>query len=472
MPEQVRITVSPPTHGEPLRRSQQRRVTHEESNGVWQHFLKDVTRTAVGVVAAEVWLICTTDDTTLLHRRGFYLEPAFDEGPEGGNLDVALNTFSSQPPATQPMIGLVGELWVELQEAGANQGSFRWSLLEPMAANEDAPQCARKLAASTAFGLVGAALLQVPGSSADGIMLLFSRSTDFKVGPSRSHLEANAAFLKAQALVGSAIAAGESARATLISQKRARHSAFSKMRALHQSGMLGMLLRRERMRLEQEGGMINTKPEPAACPTLVLATRQLISWLPRYLRKWRGVQRAPKLFSPYSRVAWETAAWTWFGVATTMLGLSGLNELVAHYSDGKYRLMLGSFGALVTLLFGAPSSPLAQPRNTIFGGLLCASVSVLFYYLSGTAFAAFLPKWLAVALAPATAIALSQRFGVLHPPAGAAALIFVSSGATITDLGWMYLVLPLLAGNVFCVLMATAINNLSQSRQYPLFLFW
>ena len=48
-----------------------------------------------------------------------------------------------------------------------------------------------------------------------------------------------------------------------------------------------------------------------------------------------------------------------------------------------------------------------------------------------------MPKWLAASLAPATAIALSQRVNVLHPPAGAAALIFVTAGPKITELGWM-----------------------------------
>lgn len=133
------------------------------------------------------------------------------------------------------------------------------------------------------------------------------------------------------------------------------------------------------------------------------------------------------------------------------------------------------------------------------GGLLSGSVSVLFYYLSGPAFLdvlpraapdaqttvrsllsapltatalgvlQVLPKWIALALAPATAIALSQRAGVLHPPAGAAALIFISGGPAITDLGWMYLLLPLTAGNLLCCSMAALINNLSSNRQYPLF---
>ena len=68
-----------------------------------------------------------------------------------------------------------------------------------------------------------------------------------------------------------------------------------------------------------------------------------------------------------SGAAWVAAAWTWFGVASTLLCLSALSDLVKGLSDGQYQLMLGSFGALVTLLYGAPSSPLAQPRNALLG---------------------------------------------------------------------------------------------------------
>ena len=73
------------------------------------------------------------------------------------------------------------------------------------------------------------------------------------------------------------------------------------------------------------------------------------------------------------------------------------------------------------------------------------------------------------AFAPAAAISISQRVNLLHPPAGAVALIFISGNAKIVDLGWMYLILPLLAGNCVCVLVASVFNNAIPGRQYPVF---
>ena len=116
------------------------------------------------------------------------------------------------------------------------------------------------------------------------------------------------------------------------------------------------------------------------------------------------------------------------------------------------------------LLYGAPNSPLVQPRNVILGSSLAAAIAV---GVQASVAAGALPRYVAVPLAPALALAVTQRVGLLHPPAGAAALIFVIGEERITSLGLLYLVLPLLVGNLLCVLVAMTINNASHVRQYP-----
>jgi len=188
-----------------------------------------------------------------------------------------------------------------------------------------------------------------------------------------------------------------------------------------------------------------------------------------YALKFGGTPGArPPTVSLHSRVQWELAAWSWFGVALTLLLLSGLNQLTLRLSEERYFLMLGSFGALLALLYGAPNSPLAQPRNAVLGCTVAAGVAVVLNYFSAPEHLSWVPQWVMIAIAPATAIAANQRLGVLHPPAGAAALIFVASPRA-TDLGWMYLVLPLLVGNVVCCAVAMCVNNVSRNRRYPLF---
>ena len=172
---------------------------------------------------------------------------------------------------------------------------------------------------------------------------------------------------------------------------------------------------------------------------------------------------------------WPQVALTWGGASATLLLLSWTNEQLKLASKGSLPFLVGSFGALATLQFGAHNSPLVQPRNVIGGTTVAAAVAICFGYLAGIGTPgengenALMPLWVAVALAPATAIAAMARLGLTHPPAGAVALIFISGPPAITHLGWLFLVCPVLIGNLLCCAMAAAINNLSAKRQYPLY---
>lgn len=83
-------------------------------------------------------------------------------------------------------------------------------------------------------------------------------------------------------------------------------------------------------------------------------------------------------------------------------------------------LLIAPLGATAVLLFGQPSSPLAQPVN-IFGGYLLATiVGVLAALL-------FPGAWTVAALAVGAAIAGMLALRVTHPPAGAVPLVALAS---------------------------------------------
>lgn len=78
-------------------------------------------------------------------------------------------------------------------------------------------------------------------------------------------------------------------------------------------------------------------------------------------------------------------------------------------------------GATAVLVYGVIDSPLAQPRNVLFGHFIGALVGVCIAKLFG-----LLPTeeryeelaWLAASLACATSIVLMQMTKTVHPPAG------------------------------------------------------
>ncbi len=123
--------------------------------------------------------------------------------------------------------------------------------------------------------------------------------------------------------------------------------------------------------------------------------------------------------------------------------------------------LIGSFGASSVLVFGAIQSPLAQPRNLIGGHVISAMVGVLAYR--------FLPDiiWITAPVSVAASIVLMQVTKTLHPPGGATALIAVIGSPKIHELGYWYVISPVLVGAVILLTTALIFNNMTPSRRYP-----
>jgi CBS domain-containing membrane protein len=123
--------------------------------------------------------------------------------------------------------------------------------------------------------------------------------------------------------------------------------------------------------------------------------------------------------------------------------------------------LIGSFGASSVLIYGAIQSPLAQPRNLIGGHVLSAIVGVTVYKIVPDII------WLSAPLAVAFSIIVMQYTKTLHPPGGATALIAVSSTGKIPELGYWYVISPVLSGCIILLIVALFFNNLTSNRSYP-----
>lgn len=123
--------------------------------------------------------------------------------------------------------------------------------------------------------------------------------------------------------------------------------------------------------------------------------------------------------------------------------------------------LIGSFGASCVLVYGVIQSPLAQPRNLVGGHLVSAFIGVTVHKL--------LPDliWVAAPLAVSLSIVLMQITKTLHPPGGATALIAVTGSAEIKNLGYLYVISPVLSGALILLIIALIFNNLTSKRSYP-----
>jgi CBS-domain-containing membrane protein len=174
----------------------------------------------------------------------------------------------------------------------------------------------------------------------------------------------------------------------------------------------------------------------------------------RYLQKMRGTTRG----SP-PRVSNAEVLWSWIGAFLGIGAVAVTSRFVLAGVD--HGLMIGSLGASAVLVFGAPRSPLAQPRNLVGGHVLSALVGVLCYQWVGGSVG------FAAALAVASAIALMHLTRTLHPPGGATALIAVIGSKQIHDLGLLYVVAPAGLGALILLIVGMLVNNLVPSRHYP-----
>lgn len=123
--------------------------------------------------------------------------------------------------------------------------------------------------------------------------------------------------------------------------------------------------------------------------------------------------------------------------------------------------LIGSFGASCVLIYGAIQSPLAQPRNLIGGHTISAIIGVTIYKIMPDII------WLSAPLAVASSIVLMQVTKTLHPPGGATALIAIIGTEKIKELGYFYVLSPVLSGTLILFTLALIFNNITPRRQYP-----
>lgn len=75
--------------------------------------------------------------------------------------------------------------------------------------------------------------------------------------------------------------------------------------------------------------------------------------------------------------------------------------------------------------------------------------------------------WITAPLAVSLSIVLMQITKTLHPPGGATALIAVTGSTELKDLGYWYVVSPVLIGSMILLIVALFFNNITSNRQYP-----
>lgn len=132
--------------------------------------------------------------------------------------------------------------------------------------------------------------------------------------------------------------------------------------------------------------------------------------------------------------------------------------LLGQYSGVPW--LMAPFGATCVILFAAPTSPLAQPRNVIGGHFIAASVGLAALYALGN-------SYIVMSFAVGVTIIAMQFLRAVHPPAGANPIVIMLAGKSVVGLTFLFT--PVFVGSVLLVLIASFVNNYGVKNGWPIY---
>jgi len=151
-------------------------------------------------------------------------------------------------------------------------------------------------------------------------------------------------------------------------------------------------------------------------------------------------------------------------LASTLGGFVGIfliSWVSFYFTDAAgAALIVPSMGASAVLVFAVPHGKLSQPWALLGGQTLSAFVGVACYQLVPDLFTA-------AGLAVGLAIGSMHVLRCIHPPGGATALVAVVGTAQIHELGFAYVLTPVLLNTLVILITAVMFNNFFPWRRYP-----
>ncbi len=122
-------------------------------------------------------------------------------------------------------------------------------------------------------------------------------------------------------------------------------------------------------------------------------------------------------------------------------------------------MILASTGASAMLIFGLPNSPASQPWNLVGGNIVSAFVGVSCGLVVSN-------DILATSLAIPLAMVSMYKLRCMHPPGGATAVTAIVGGASVQNLGYAFLLIPVFFNSIIILSLALAAGTLREKNPY------
>ena len=148
------------------------------------------------------------------------------------------------------------------------------------------------------------------------------------------------------------------------------------------------------------------------------------------------------------------------GVTIGILAYITFQSILAGTNYGLW--LAASFGSSVVVVFGYPDNEFAQPKNVLFGHLLCALIGVIFVTLFKISQDRMI-FFLAIGLAVGLAVMLMMALKITHPPAGGNTIVVM-----LTQDSFQFLIFPILVGAITIIIGGVVYNRFILKKKYPL----
>jgi len=147
------------------------------------------------------------------------------------------------------------------------------------------------------------------------------------------------------------------------------------------------------------------------------------------------------------------------GVTIAILAYITFQSILSGTNYGLW--LAASFGSSVVVVFGYPDNEFAQPKNVLFGHLLCTLVGIIFVMLFKISQDRSI-FFLAIGIAVGISVMLMMAFKITHPPAGGNPIIVMIGGVS-----FQFLIFPVMVGAIAIIIGGIIYNRLILKKKYP-----
>jgi len=147
------------------------------------------------------------------------------------------------------------------------------------------------------------------------------------------------------------------------------------------------------------------------------------------------------------------------GITIAILSYITFQSILAGTNYGLW--LAASFGSSVVVVFGYPDNEFSQPKNVLFGHLLCALVGIIFVILFKISQDRII-FFLAIGVAVGIATMLMMAFKVPHPPAGGNTMAVM-----LAQESFQFLIFPIMVGALTIIIGGIIYNRFILKKNYP-----